>query len=169
MKFWVLNSNNGMPEFIGAAIFAILIFNSCVASDKLSTINLPDVIMHLEKFHPHYDKQKMLILDKEKLYIAIADQPEKALKNRKHNLAIINRTRRFIQNMDVRMTTRIEQLDKLIFKADDFCAVTEEAKFEADCIKLHDNIQLYEAEISTYMAMIEVMAERYKAAKEVLK
>lgn len=169
MKFWALISNNKIGTAIGAVVFSAVAFNSCVASEKDTLVDLAGITKQMQEFHPYYSNNKAIILAKEKGYIDIAEKPEEHLQNRNASRKIIRDTKRFIDDLDNDMSDRIKVLDELTSKADEFCSANEDASFEADCIKLYDNIQMYEAEVSTYTAMIEVMHERYEEAKAVLK
>ena len=126
--------------------------------------NLPQ---ELHQFRMEFLTLKPKILQKEKGYIFISETPEEAKKDLTKSKKLLRDTKKWVDRTRQKMDKQLNQLDEKLVQAEHYCESA--AANQTQCEKLADPLHYYEGSVSTYVAMMEVMQERYEEAAEALK
>ncbi len=141
-----------------------------IVMDKpVKPVNFKKLRQDIAGFNATWPALKQEILQKEQGYIFIGETPEEALKEPKKSRNLLKTTKRWVDGVESRMGSKMKKLDQMVLQVDEYCQTVSGGDKENQCIEMSDHIHHYEARISIYTGMMEVMQKRYEEAKAVLK
>ncbi len=135
-----------------------------LTTEQIST--LQSIARDLQEFEGFYNQQKQAILAQEQtVYLPIIDKANQAQTEASSSQESLAKAKQALDAIFQKITVETRALDAQIALGNRLCSPAgSPPQTHIACINLHDAMQNYEAEVSTLLAMQDVMKTRYEQA-----